>query len=165
VVPEFGLEDGVVEGGVVVDVLLLVPGVVVEALPLTLPVPVAPIEDVAPGDVLLLVVVSVLLEVLPVVVLGDVVLGDVLPLRLPEPVVLEPVVVEGVVVLLELVEPVAPVPLEPVVALSAPRWHAASENAAAMASATAVNLVFIRNSLFGVTSKVARAAETARNRL
>jgi hypothetical protein len=155
VAPEFGLDEGVVEGGVegvVLDVLPIEP-VVDEPEPV---VPVAPIEDVEPGvELVPLAVVSVLLLVLPVVV--DV-LGDVLPLKLPEPVV-EPVVVEGVVLLLLDDVPVEPVPLEPVVGLSAPRLHAASENAAAMASATAVNLVFIRNSLFGV--KVARAAATA----
>lgn len=123
VIPEFGLLEGVV-----LDVLLLVPGVVV----LAEPVPEAPIDDVVPEGL----VVSVLLEVLPVVVLGVV-----LPLRLPEPVV-EPVVVDGVVDD-ELLEPV---PLAPVVLVSLLRWQALSERAAAIARATAVSLVFIRNS-------------------
>jgi hypothetical protein len=138
VAPEFGLDGGVVE-----DVEPEEPGVVElddEPMPLVLPlvpVPAPPIEDVEPGVLLVLplAVVSLLLPVLPVVVLGDV-----LPLRLPDPLV-DGVVLPVVVLLLE------PVPLEPVVALSAPRLHADSEKAATMASATAVSFVFIRNSL------------------
>jgi len=122
----------------VVPVVLL-PGVVL-ALPLTEPVPVAPIEDVEPVlGVVLLVVVSVLLLVLPVVVLGVVAL----PLRLPEPVVL-PVVVDGAV---ELDELLAPVPVVPALSL---RWHAPSDRAATtvrVAAATWVRVVFIRKLL------------------
>ncbi|MEJ6022544.1 hypothetical protein [Ramlibacter sp. PS4R-6] len=129
VAPEFGLFDGVVDGavdGVVDDVLELVLGVVVDSVALPLVVPVAPIDDVDEPGVVLPVVVSVV--VLLVLVLGVV---------LPEPVV----VVAGVVLL----EDVAPVPLVPVVDdVSALRWQALSERAAAMASATAVYWVFIR---------------------
>ena len=129
VVPEFGLLEGVV-----LDVELDEPGEVLldvlgdVELPLVEPVPVAPMVDVVP--VLPLAVVSVLVLLL--------VLGEALPLRLPEPVVVDGVVLP-VVVLLEL----APVPLEPVVALSL-RWQALSDRAAAMAIAMAVYWVFIR---------------------
>ena len=135
--PEFGLDDGTVLG-VVLDVVPDVLGVVAVALPLTEPVPVAPIDDVVLGDVLPLAVVSVVVLELPVVVLGDV-----LPLRLPDPVA-EPVVVDGVVLLLPVVVLVEFVPLEPVVLVSLLRWQALSDTAAAIARATAVSLVFIR---------------------
>ncbi|HUR88388.1 MAG TPA: hypothetical protein VMZ74_04810 [Ramlibacter sp.] len=117
---------------------LLEPGVV-EELPLVEPVPVAPIDDVPLGDVLL-VVVSVLLPELPVVVLG---VEEALPLRLPLPVPELPVVVDGVVLEEELV---APVPLVP----ASLRWHAPSDRAATTARtavAVWVMVVFIRNSL------------------
>jgi hypothetical protein len=127
--PEPGVVDGAVDE---VDEPL---GDVLE-LELVLPVPVAPIEDVVLGDVVLrLAVVSVLVPVLPVVVL--------LPLRLPEPVA-EPVVVDGVVLLLPVVVLVELVPLEPVVLVSEFLWQALSVRAAANATATAVSLVFIR---------------------
>lgn len=138
VVPEFGLLEGTVLG-------------VVE---LGEPLPVAPIDDVEPGVLLLpLAVVSVLLDVLPAV------LGVVF--MLPDPVV-EPVVVEGVdgVVLLVLLVEESVEPVEPV-GVSALRWQALRERAAAIASAMTVYWVFIRNSLFGVSLKVARAAATA----
>ena len=139
--PELGLDDGVVEGGVlgvVLDVVLEVLGVVADTLPLVEPVPVAPIDEVVLGDVLPLAVVESVVVLEPVVVLGDV-----LPLMPPEPVD-EPVVVDGVVVLLPVVVLLEFVPLAPVVLVSELRWQALSESAAAIATATAVNLVFIR---------------------
>lgn len=126
--------------GVVLEVLLLVLGELLDE-PL---VPVAPMEDVELGEELLpLAVVSVLVDELPVVVLGEV-----LPLMPPEPVA-EPVVVDGDVVLLPGVvdDDVPDVPLEPVVLASpAGLLQALSERAAAIATAATVNWVFIRNS-------------------
>jgi hypothetical protein len=140
VLPVEPLVDGVVvelELPGVLELLLEEPGVVVLlTLPLTEPVPVAPIDEV-PGAVPLpeAVVVSVLLLVLPVVVLGDVVLE--LPLSVPLPLVLPGVVLDDD-------ELVAPVPLVPA-ALSL-RWQAPSERAATTATAAAavwVRVVFI----------------------
>ena len=139
IVPALPVVPVPVLGVVVLELLLVEPGVVVLlTLPLTEPVPVAPIDDVPPEPVVLAVVSLVVLLVLPVVVL---VLGDVLldpPLRLP-------VVVDGVVLLLD--ELVAPVPLVPALAL---RWHARRVSApttAMAATAAGVRVVFIRNSL------------------
>jgi hypothetical protein len=129
---------------------VVLPGVLLDVEP----VPVAPIEAVPLVVPPVPAVVVSVLEVLPVVVLGDVVLEP--PLRLP--VVLEPGVVLDD-------DELAPVPLVPVVSL---RWHAPSESAATTVSAAAaawVRVVFIRNSLGKWFMRMGRAAATALCRL